>query len=215
MTQFMHHQLLASALEIVINQVLTRSTNISAALDRLNGASLAISLSEFERPFCAHVCEQKLLITTPERENLSADCIITSSVATLIELKSEQQLTELIKQDKLDIDGNMKVAQQFAGLIENLDIDWATELEQHIGDIATHKVLTIGRAIKNKISFASSQIQVDASEYLIYEKALLVTKTEIEQYSEQVITASHQLDQIEKKIAQLETRIGSNSTSYS
>jgi len=213
MTQFMHHQLLASVLEMIINQVLSRSAGSAKALEALNDQSLAINLSEFERPFCVHICNSKLLITTPTADSLKADCIIISSIATLIELKSEQQLTELIKQNKLDIDGNIKVAQQFATLIENLDIDWASELEQHIGDIATHKVIALGRAINDKIVFAASQIQADASEYLIYEKALVVTKTELNQYIEQVTTTSSNLEQLTDKIEQLAVKIASHSSS--
>ena len=209
----MHHQLLASTLELVANQVLSRSIAATHSLDKLAGLSLAISLSEFERPFCLHVCDGKLLITTPEHANLTADCIISSSISTLIELKSEQQLTELIKQDKLDIEGNIKVAQQFAGLVEQLDIDWASELEQHIGDIATHKVLTLARAINKKIAFAGRQIQADASEYLIHEKALVVTQSELNLHHEQVSSTVRSLEQLERKLSQIEQRITSIATS--
>ena len=133
--------------------------------------------------------------------------MISTSLSTLIELKQSQQLTELIKQDKLDIQGELKTAQQFAQLFEALTIDWQSELAKHIGDLATYRLSQAAGFVKNKANFAKQQITEDFSQWLIYEKKLAVTDVEltlfrqdVEQSAEHVTSLTKRLDKLAAKL---------------
>jgi len=97
----------------------------------------------------------------------------------------------------------MKVAQQFASLAENLNIDWQSELATHIGDVPTHKLVQLGKTVANKFKFAAKQINADASEYIVHEKRLVVTRGQIEHFNQQVNNVSNQVDAIAIRIANL------------
>lgn len=122
-------------------------------------------------------------------------------------IKKEQQITELIKQEKLDILGDIKVAQQFASLFENLSIDWQSEFAEHIGDIPTYKLSQFSLWLREKINFAAEQIQADASEWLVHEKRLAVTKGQLLSFNQQVDDVANDVLMIEKKIERLLTKI--------
>ncbi len=78
-------------------------------------------LSELNFPISFTVTSNKVIVSgLTER----ADCTINTSIKTLQALQAEQPLTELIKQNKLDLTGDIKIAQQFIQLAENLNIDW-------------------------------------------------------------------------------------------
>lgn len=204
----MHPQLFCSVVESIANQALAMSPASTPLLDKLSEASLLVELAELGFPLMFRQHHQKLLITSPD-DSSNADCSLHTSLSTLNELRSEYQLTELIKQEKLDIQGDLKVAQQFAAIAESIDIDWQAELEKHIGDIATYKLFSIGKKVAKKAEFVKTQISSDASEYLVYEQKLVVPQPEIQRFADGVSAVTHQLSQAEQKIQQLQQRLAS------
>ena len=195
----MLQQVLASSLELLINKALSLNTQ-AVDLNKLAQKTLTLTLSELNFPISLSVDNSTIVVSgLTER----ADCTINTSLKTLQLLKAEQQLTELIKQDLLELSGDIKVAQQFASIFENLNIDWQSELATHIGDVPTHKLMQLGKSIANKAQFASQQIQADASEYIVHEKALVVTRSQIEQFTQQVTQVSSHVDDIANRIQML------------
>lgn len=195
----MLQQALTSSIELLINKVLSLNTS-QIDLTKLEQKTLTIILSELSFPISFSVNNNKIIVSAlTERAN----CTINTSIKTLQALKAEQQLTELIKQDKLDLTGDIKTAQQFVHLAENLNIDWQSELAIHIGDMPTHKLMQVGKKIVNKFQFASKQIQADASEFIVHEKRLVVTRSQIEQFTQQVSQVSNQVDEISTRIEAL------------
>jgi len=198
--QLMFPQALAASLEIIINQVLSLGS-ANSSLEKLGQKTLTLTLAELGFPLSFTVTSDlgasNLLVTSLTER---ADCIINTSLKTLRELQAKQQLTELIKQDKLDVTGDIKVAQQFANMAQNLDIDWQSELANHIGDVATYKLMQLGKKIAAKLSFAATQIQTDASEYVVHEQRLVITKNQIEHFNQAV-------NDVSKDVMALETRI--------
>ena len=207
MSEFMHTQLLAGAVEIILNQALRKGGAKQASLTKLNEKSLAVILGEFSRPIVLTVSSNKLLVTSPTSENLAADCTIHTSIKTLVQLKTEQQLTQLIKDEQLDIDGDIKVAQHFAACFETLSIDWPSELEAHLGDIGTYKLMQLVNSIKAKLKFAKQQITSDATEWLIHEKRLAVSKQEISDFIGDVTQLEQQVSSISDTIDALAIKI--------
>ena len=202
-SNLMISQLLTSTLEVLINKALSLSTT-NASLENLTQKTLTLELADLGFPLSFTVYKtiknsQIMVTALTER----ADCTINTSLSTLRELKAEQQITELIKQDKLDLTGDIKVAQQFASVAENLDIDWQSELANHIGDIPTYKLIQLGKRVSTKVQFAAKQIKADASEYIVHEKRLVVTRSQIEQFNQQVVKVVEQVNELDQRISQL------------
>ena len=202
-SNLMISQLLTSTLEVLINKALSLSTT-NASLENLTQKTLTLELADLGFPLSFTVYKtiknsQIMVTALTER----ADCTINTSLSTLRELKAEQQIAELIKQDKLDLTGDIKVAQQFASVAENLDIDWQSELANHIGDIPTYKLIQLGKRVSTKVQFAAKQIKADASEYIVHEKRLVVTRSQIEQFNQQVVKVVEQVNELDQRISQL------------
>ncbi len=217
----MYQQLLCIAIEKIVAAALSLNSQGTEQLAVLEQKTLSISLAELGFELNFTVNGQQVLVTSTVDDsvddsrnnnlNSSADCAIHTSIKTLIALKNEQQLTELIKQDKLDLQGDIKVAQQFAHIAETLDIDWRSELAKHIGDVATYKLESIGKNLANKLGFAARQIQADASEYLVHEQRLVVTSSQLSDFNHQVDQVTHQTEQAEQRIERLLTRLSVSS----
>jgi ubiquinone biosynthesis protein UbiJ len=192
----MLQQAFNASVELIINKVLSLHTG-HVDLKKLEQKSLTIILSELNFPITLTVSSNKILVSgLTER----ADCTVKTSISTLQVLKAEQQLTELIKQDKLDLTGDIKIAQQFMHLAENLNIDWQSELAAHIGDMPTHKLVQLGKKVSEKLQFAGKQIQADASEYIVHEQRLVVTRSQVDLFNQQV-------NQVNQKVNEIAIRI--------
>jgi len=200
MPQLMLQQVLCAAVEFIINEALKLNINSNEQLSALEQKTLVVKLAELGFPLCFSINEGKVLVTKLVDR---ADCTIITSIKTLQELKKEQQLTELIKQERLELTGDIKVAQHFASLAETLDIDWQTELAKHIGDVATHKLVQFGKMVKEKVTFANEQIQADSSEYLVHEQRLVVTSSQINHFNQAVSAVKLHAEQVESRLNQL------------
>jgi len=207
--QFMPQQTLCSALEFLVNKALALNIDGASVLHALEQKTLTVILAELGFPLSFSINESTVLVTSLTERS---DCTINTSIKTLIELKKEQQITELIKQEKLDVQGDIKVAQQFANIAESLDIDWQSEIAKHIGDIPTYKLSKLGKNLAEKFNFASQQIQADASEWLVHEKRLVVTSSQITTFSQQVTNISQQTDAVSFRIQQLAQKIKPSSS---
>ena len=200
MTTLMLPQVLTSALETIINQALALNIHSNSQLETLAQQTLTITLSELDFPLSFSVNDNRVLVTTLAER---ADCEINTSIKTLLQLKKEQELTRLIKQELLDIQGDIKVAQQFSAVAANLEIDWQSQLAKYIGDIATYQVVQTGKNIWQKLTFAAEQIQADASEWLVHEKRMLVTTSELGVFNRQVSELAEETEFLTARIEAL------------
>lgn len=192
----MHQQLLSIVLEKSINTVLSLNHHAHQTLQDLNDKTLTVRLSELDFPLSFSIIEEKVLVSSLTERS---DCSIHTSLATLKELQQTQQITELIKQDKLDVVGDIKIAQKFAVIAETLAIDWQSELAKHIGDIPTYKLQQFHCWLGEKFNFAKTQISADSREWLVYEKRLVVTQHEIALFTAQVSEVERQMQQLSQR----------------
>jgi ubiquinone biosynthesis protein UbiJ len=205
-TQLMFPQALAASVEAIINKVLSLGS-AKRSLEKLEQKTLTLRLAELGFPLSFTVTSdfeehhKKLLVASLIER---ADCTINTSIKTLQELQAKQQLTELIKQDKLDVIGDIKVAQQFITLAQNLEIDWQSELATYIGDVPTHKLMQLSKTVADKCQFAAKQIKADVSEYIVHEQRLVVTKNQIEHFNQDVDDVNKHIIALEARIAHLE-----------
>lgn len=200
----MYQQALCSVLEKIVNKALSLNIDGSDELIPLEQKTLTIHLAELAFPLSFSIHQQAILVTTLTERS---DCQLKTSISSLIELQKKQQLTELIKQDKLDILGDIKVAQQFASVFEKLSIDWQSELAEHIGDIPTYKLSQFSLWLRDKIKFAAAQIQADASEWLVHEKRLVVTHSQIAAFNQEVSDIADSVVNIEQRMTCLMNKV--------
>ncbi len=200
-------QVLSAVIEQLANKALALSVH-STVLGALDQKTLSIHLAELNFPlsFSVNAADDKQPIIVGNGIERSC-CAIHTSISTLKKLKAEQQITQLIKAGELDVEGDIKVAQQFANIAQQIDIDWQSELAKHLGDVPTHQLNQFGNKITKKIKYTNKQLAADVTEYLVHEKKLVVTKGQISQFSRSVDVVQQQVDDLAERMAKLAERI--------
>lgn len=205
--QLLLPQLVTASIEIIINKALSLNNaplNVNAVAQK----TLVLDLAELSFLLCFTVnsgAAKAVILVRSEAE--SSDCTINTSIHTLKKLKDNESLTLLIKQDELDVVGDLKIAQQFANIAQSLNIDWQSELAKHIGDVPTHKLLSLGKKASKSILSKSKQIESDITDYLVHEKRLVVTSSQINIFNQQVSDVAKQTDSIAERIDKLASHL--------
>lgn len=191
-------QLATTVIEALINQLLKLANTEPAQYQPLLDKVLVLDIKELKQPLSFSFAENQVLVGSQKQ---TFDAAIASDLATLRSLKTNpNQLTELIKQDKLQLEGELKLVQQVASLAEQIDIDWQTELAKHIGDVASYQLFNIGSKIRDKLVWVKQQISQDSSEYLLHEQKLVVSQIEQANFTQQVQQLEQQVEQLNQRL---------------
>lgn len=200
-------QAITASLEVLINKTLTLNTS-PLNVTNLSQKTLTLVLAELPFPLSftviAHGHLPEVIVSATED---NSDCIIKTSIKTLKQLKAKASLTQLIKEDQLNVEGDLNIAQQFANTAQSLAIDWQTELAKHLGDIPTHNLLHFGNKVTKKITSTIKQAETDINEYVVHEKRLVVTSSQIKAFNQEVTTVATKLDSLSKRVDILLARV--------
>ena len=180
-------QLSTAILEWLSNNAVSLNANKQVSFSSLHQKTLTIELAELPFPISLSVNVVENIpdmIVTAQHEN--SDCIITTSLKTLNKIRANESLTQLIKQNELDVHGDIKVAQHFAQIAQALDIDWQSELAKHIGDGPTYKLVNLGQQVSHSLRAKVKQFDADVSEFVVHEKRLIVTNSQLRYFNQQV-----------------------------
>jgi len=213
-------QLMASGIELAMNQLLKLDDDSQQRLKKLSGKSLQVTIKELPWPLLFTFSEQidvrtvisseKDLATSSE----SVDCLIELNLETLPKLRDSSQLTQLIQQKQLNLIGDIYVAQTFSSLLKELDIDWEEQLSGYTGDVVAHQTFTSMRAA---FDTAKTQIELGAielSERLTQSDSIAVKPSEMYEFSKGVSDMRSATERLSARVAVLEQAkkvdIGSN-----
>lgn len=133
----MQHFVLEQALNYLIDQG-------KADLSALNGKTLHFALEDLPLNVNFVCTNNRIFVTTDTSIGADVDIKLKSSV--FLALFQGEDLTELLRQDKIIIHGDVKTAQLLVDILQQIDIDFEEMLSKYTGDIIAHQV---GKLTKN------------------------------------------------------------------
>jgi len=199
-------QLLSSAIETLLNQLLKLDPVSEIKLKKLQGKRLQVRVKELPWPLLFHFSENiSVLIVLPDEpvEN-EVSCMIELDLETLPQLQDSSKLTQLIQQKKLLLNGDIYVAQSFSRLLQELDIDWEEQLSVYTGDAVAHQTFS---SVKSAIALGKDnldQARTVWAERLTKDGAIGVTQQELNEFSEQVNNLRSASERLQVRLSLLE-----------
>lgn len=204
-------QLLTSGIEVAINTLLQLDPESQGRLKKLKDRSLQVTVHELPWPLLFSFSEQVDVRTvlddgTQETKDAPVDCLIELKLETLPLLQDSSQLTQLIQQKKLNLIGDIYVAQTFSTLIKDLDIDWEEQLSRYTGDVVAHQtfstVKNLWADVKQKLSSEAEK----ASASLRQNDSISVSQNEIFLFSDNVSELRSDVERLAARITLLEQK---------
>ena len=134
----------------------------------------------------------------------SKDCCIKTSLQTLPELKNTNMLTRLIQQNKLQVEGELAVAQQASALFQQLDIDAEEIVAGKTNDVLAHQSFRILGGVKAQLQKALAGTSSIAANAIVEEKKLAAHKLAVMHFSDEVNSVRDAAAKLDARLTVLE-----------
>ncbi|WP_088331281.1 SCP2 sterol-binding domain-containing protein [Lacimicrobium sp. SS2-24] len=195
-------QLLTGGIEMAINNLLSLDPDSPQRLLPLNGKRLQVKLHELPWPL-TFAFSQRVDVLADEQQ---ADCTIVLSIATLKKMQDISQLSYLIQQQELSLNGDMHTAQSFSNLVKDLNIDWEEQLSRYTGDVIAHQSFRTARQLHHRLTAKLQRLGDILKDVAMDEKQLAAHPLAVEDFSEQVNDLRSDVARFEARLLQLEQR---------
>ncbi|MEI6859821.1 MAG: SCP2 sterol-binding domain-containing protein [Shewanella sp.] len=194
--------LLSAGLETAFKQVLAQSPNEYAKLRTLHNKVLCIQLTQLSWPIYLVFSSEIQVLSKYEGEVTTK---VNADITTLYQLTEGDNLTELIKQDKLSIEGELSLLQAFSHYIHQVKFDFAEPISRYIGDAPTH-FLSMGiKQTKSDLANIFHKSCSHISQIATEEYKLTLHKIEFIHFGDRIDVLAADVDAIEKRIKHLQS----------
>lgn len=197
--------LFCGLLETGVNKLHQLDSSAAQRRKKLDGTIIGICLKEFNKPLY-------FVISTLQVDILSVyegqtDCFIRLNLSALSELHNNHQLTKLIKNEQLEVEGDIHLVQQFSQLLTEMDIDWEEFIATKIGDILAHKLVYQGKCCRQGFALQLKKIEKQCALFVTEELKLSPCALEVAYFCDQVDEVNQQSELLTARFNALAGRV--------
>jgi ubiquinone biosynthesis protein UbiJ len=196
--------MVTAAIETGLNLTINQQLDAQVSLAKLKGKVLKLHLKEINKTLYFVFSQQIDVLARFEGE---ADCYLGLSVSTLTLIKDKAQLTQLIKQDKLELEGDLAVAQAFAQLMQDSKPDLEEWLSKYTGDVVAHTLVSTAKNITSFMADRAKRSQRHVALAITEEWQMTPPALEVAHFCDQVELTESKAKQLEQRLQQLAEKL--------
>ncbi len=198
-------QLCCLIAEPVLNAVIKLDPQAQARLQGLQGRQLAVVLTDLKVRLVLTAQPNGIWLNLHQEP---VDCVVTTRLSSLKQLQDPSQLTRLIREEMLDIDGDLAQLQKFSQFFQQLNPDWAEHLSGYVGDAAAHRISSQISQLLQLLSLKLQQSEQQLAALALEELKLSPVGAELAQFSTEVSQLQARTEQLARRLQQLSTAKG-------
>ena len=196
--------LACALIENLLNVLLKKEPDLAKALDKVKHQTLVVEIRDWETVYGITFTGKQIMVFNNYQDQ--AECKISTHLDTLSELTNPSVITQLIRQEKLDLDGDIHLAQSYSGAFSNLDIDWAEHLSSFIGDAPAHLIFESGQQITTSCKQRGKTLESTLTQLFQDELNVAIHPLELQQFKQHTRALKQHMAQLEQRINQLLNR---------
>ncbi|MBG0754737.1 SCP2 domain-containing protein [Vibrio cidicii] len=189
--------LITAAIETTLNVLFKDNPDLQRRLLRLKGQVIQIHLKELNQTLTVVFSQQIDVLADYEGQ---PDCYLSLNLSVLPQLREQANITRLIKQDQLVLDGDIQLAQKFAQLMTDAKPDVEEWLSRVTGDVVAHSAVQGARNVGEFLRAQAKKHQNHLGQVLTEEWRVAPGPLEVAHFCDQV-------DDVQSATAQLEARL--------
>tara|TARA_Y100001960_G_scaffold76792_1_gene82031 strand:+ start:1663 stop:2268 length:606 start_codon:yes stop_codon:yes gene_type:complete len=189
--------LVTAVIETSLNTLVNDDPDLVRRLSRLKGQIIQVNLKELNKTLTFVFSQQIDVLADYEGQ---PDCYLSLNLSVLPELREQSNITKLIRQDKLILEGDIQLAQKFAQLMTDCKPDLEEWLSRVTGDVVAH---TLVQGVKNVGGFVASQ----ANKHQNHLAQVLTEEWKIAPAPLEVAHFCDQVDDVKSAAARLEAKL--------
>ncbi|EPM4294624.1 ubiquinone biosynthesis accessory factor UbiJ [Vibrio fluvialis] len=192
--------LITAVIESSLNTLIKDDPELGRRLARLKGQVIQVHLKEINKTLTFIFSQQIDVLANYEGE---PDCYLSLNLSVLPELREQANITKLIKQDKLVLEGDIQLAQKFSQLMTDCKPDIEEWLSRVTGDVVAHTVVQGAKNVGALLSAQVSKHQNHLAQVLTEEWRVAPGSLEIAYFCDQVDDVKSQAARLESRLNQL------------
>lgn len=192
--------LVTAAIESTLNTLINDDPELGRRLARFKGQVIQVHLKELNKTLTFVFSQQIDVLANYEGQ---PDCYLSLNLSVLPELREQSNITKLIKQDKVILEGDIQLAQKFSQLMTDCKPDIEEWLSRVTGDVVAHSLVqgvsNLGQFVKAK----ADKHQNHLAQVITEEWKLAPAPLEIAHFCDQVDDVRSLAARVEAKLNQL------------
>ena len=195
---------LEAALSVAVSHLLRTNSDTAARLVALEGSVIEVALRDSARS--AYALPGAHGVTLKRRHEGVVAVKVSGRVADFLAYARASRRGDSLGAGRIEIAGDLAIAQQVQALLAELSIDWEELLSRTIGDVPAHQVGRAARALFALGKQALAKFERDTADYLKHESRMVVSRLELEQFGRAVFSLADDIERLEARIKRARER---------
>ncbi|QYX65193.1 SCP2 sterol-binding domain-containing protein [Shewanella putrefaciens] len=196
--------LVCAAIETGLKKLQAQAGDDYSRQRQLHGKVFRIQLSQLSWPLYLVFAKEIQVLSRYEGD---VDVSLHADATTLYRVSEGANLTELIKQDQLKLEGDLNLLQSFSQYLRGIEFDFAEPISRYLGDGPTHKLISTGHQAKSFALEVLRKTRSHLGQLAVEEYRLAPHPIELLHFRDQVDDLVADTRAIEQRIAQLRDQI--------
>lgn len=196
--------LACAAIETGLKKLQAQAGDDYSRQRQLHGKVFRIQLSQLSWPFYLVFAKEIQVLSRYEGD---IDVSLHADATTLYRVSEGANLTELIKQDKLKLEGDLNLLQSFSQYLRGIEFDFAEPISRYLGDGPTHKLICSSHQVKDFALEVLRKTRSHLGQLAVEEYRLAPHPIELMHFRDQMDDLVADTRAIEQRIAQLRDQI--------
>ncbi|PMN48566.1 hypothetical protein BCT31_05895 [Vibrio lentus] len=189
--------LVTAVIETSLNTFVNDDPALVRRLSRLKGQIIQVNLKELNKTLTFVFSQQIDVLSDYEGQ---PDCYLSLNLSVLPELREQSNITKLIKQDKLILEGDIQLAQKFAQLMTDCKPDLEEWLSRVTGDVVAHTLVQGVKNVGGLVAKQATKHQNHLAQVLTEEWKIAPAPLEVAHFCDQV-------DDVKSSAARFEAKL--------
>lgn len=189
--------LVTAVIETSLNTLVNDDPALVRRLSRLKGQIIQVNLKELNKTLTFVFSQQIDVLSEYEGQ---PDCYLSLNLSVLSELREQSNITKLIKQDKLILEGDIQLAQKFSQLMTDCKPDLEEWLSRVTGDVVAHTLVQGVKNVGGLVAKQATKHQNHFAQVLTEEWKIAPAPLEVAHFCDQV-------DDVKSSAARLEAKL--------
>ncbi len=186
-------------LERLVNRLLSLDRETLDELAGLSGKVVQVELINTTQPVVSLKIEQHGIQVDTDYAGTGDVLIRGTPLDLLVYMRSSGESRATVT-GNMEIKGDLGLAQDFQRLLHRLEIDWEEQAARLVGDTLARKASNIARAGVDFLRQLKNKIQMDLSEYALYETEVLPDRDEVERFNNSVDVLRDDLERLKQRL---------------
>ena len=189
-------------LERLINHLLSLDRETLDDLEGLSGKVIQLELLNTGQPVTSLIINEHGVRVDMEYAGTGDVLIRGTPLDLLVYMRSSTGDRQTVA-GNMEIRGDLGLAQEFQRLLRRFEVDWEQQAARVVGGTLARKASGIVAGGADFLQHLKSKIELDLSEYVLYETEVLPEREEVERFNNSVDTLRDDLERLKQRFHRL------------